>query len=128
MAAVTLDDLKEGYEGTLTFTDAWLKRKLAEALAMVDEQCPGVQQRLASGKLSQVTFTAVICDMVYRVVRNPDGFTDESEGNYSYGMSKLVASGDMWLSAKDKRRLMCPGAASMLPGTVSIGLDRGWGG
>ncbi|GAB3912681.1 hypothetical protein GCM10029964_120910 [Kibdelosporangium lantanae] len=35
----------------------------------------------------------VEADIVLRLIRNPEGFTQESDGNYSYMISNQVASG-----------------------------------
>jgi hypothetical protein len=39
--------------------------------------------------------------MVLRVVKNPDGFTTEAAGDYSYGRDKSQASGEIYASTAD---------------------------
>jgi hypothetical protein len=110
-----LDGLRQDYVET----------KIADAVAYILDECPRVAARLREGTLSENNYKRVVADVVMRVVRNPEGLQTESEGGYSYGARASVASGDFWLSDRDRRTLNGSNPAMGL-GTMSIGLDRGW--
>lgn len=124
---VILDDITVRSEVDLleSFERAYLETKIADAVALIIDECPSVPSRLASGALSESNYKRVVFDVVMRVVRNPSGMASESEGGYSYNTSRTVASGDFWLTDRDRRTLN--GSRTRLGvGTVSIGLDKGW--
>jgi hypothetical protein len=126
---IDVKELKDRFEGDLStrFTDAYLQVKIEDAIALVEGEYPIVASRLASGALSQQNFNRIIADVVFRVIRNPGGYVTEGEGGVSYGLRATVASGDLWLTDRDIRLLTGNAGGSALPGTVSIGIDAGWG-
>jgi hypothetical protein len=105
----------------------FLETKIADAVALIVDESPGLADRLRSGALSRNNYERVVFDVVMRVFRNPGGMDSESEGGYSYSARNTVASGDFWLTDRDRRTLN--GFSSpMSIGTVSMGVDAGWGG
>jgi hypothetical protein len=104
---------------------AYLETKIDDAIAYILDEVPRVAARLREGTLAENNYKRIVYDVVMRVVRNPEGLQTESEGGYSYGARASVASGDFWLSDRDRRTLMGANPA-MGFGTVSIGLDKGW--
>lgn len=109
--------------------DTWEREfidiKIADAVALILDECPTVPARLESGALSRNNYYRVVSDVVLRVLRNPGGLDSESEGGYSYSARATVASGDFWLTDRDRRTLL--GLQSKrLPGTVGIDADYGW--
>lgn len=130
MASMTVDKLKERYEGDLTvrFSDTYLQVKIEDAEELIAGDHPTVAGRLASGVLSQNNYQRIVAAIVFRVIRNPDGLTSESEGGVSVGRNLNVASGDMWITDKEIATLtgVKPSASRSLPGTASIGVDAGW--
>lgn len=84
-----------------------------------------IESRLASGLLTENLYKRVIADAVLRVVRNPEGYQNESDGGYSYGLRAQVASGNLWFTEDDVATLAGVLTQS-LPGTIGIALDRGW--
>jgi len=108
-----------------SFDQAYVETKIEDAVALIVDECPTVPARLLSGALSPSNYRRVVYDVVMRVIRNPAGLTSEAEGGYSYNTSAAVASGDFWLSPRDRRTLLglrSPGGA----GSISIGIDKGW--
>jgi hypothetical protein len=122
-----LKDLQDRVEtGALNgMEDDYLQVKIDDAIAFILDECRTVVERLRSGALNERNYKRVVADVVMRVVRNPEGLQTESEGGYAYGARASVASGDFWLSDRDRRTLL--GAnPSVGIGTMSIGLDAGW--
>lgn len=80
-----------------------------------------VASRLQSGALTTHMYKGVVARAVLRVLRNPEGFTQEQEGNYSYGKRAMVASGYLWFSEDDITDLLGVNRRAM-PGTVRVGI------
>lgn len=129
--AMSLDDLKARYEGDLTtrFTDRFLTIKLEEAIAFIEGKCPTAADRLESGALSKTDYWRIISEVTFRKLRNPGGYASEGEGGVSYSLRADVASGTFLLTDSDIETLTgrSPRSTNMLPGTVGMGVDVGWG-
>lgn len=66
-------------------------------LALIGEAVQVLASKV--GDLDQfppATVKMLIIRAVMRVLRNPEGFTSESEGTYNYNLSQRVASGSIW--------------------------------
>lgn len=132
MASVdmTIQNVKDRYEGDLElrFTDKYLETKLADAIALINDDYKSiVERRLASGALSADSYMRIVSDVVLRVVRNPGGYAGENEGGVGYTLRATVASGDLYLTDRDIATLTgIKKTDKALPGTVSIGVDSGW--
>lgn len=126
---VSKEEVIKRYEGDLSLLPVvYVETKILDAIQLIKDECPTAIIRLQSGTLSTTTYYAVVADIVLRVFRNPGGMESESEGGYSYRRNAVVASGNLWLTDRDKNRLLgiLDGDRTALPGTVSIGLDSGW--
>lgn len=122
-----LEKLKQQAEpGVLDgLADEWLKDKLLDAVAFILALVPSARRRLRTGRLGWRAFATVVCDVVLRIVRNPEGVQSEGDGTYQYTLRSTTASGDMWL--KDDEKKLLAGASSSTVGTIAMGLDRGYG-
>lgn len=85
-----------------------------------------ILSRLASGVLTPNSYKRVIATVVLRIVRNPEGYANESDGGYSYGLRVQVASGFLVFTPDDIATLSGIQMSST-PGTIGVGLDGGWG-
>lgn len=131
MASVTVskEDVAVRYDGELLseFPEAYIEAQIADAVDYADSRwLARIESRLASGKLTPNLYKRTIADAVLRVARNPGGLASENEGGYGYSTRANVASGNLWFTADDIANLIGATGPS-LPGTVSVGLDRGWG-
>jgi aminopeptidase N len=124
---VNFDDVQARTEFDLTtrFARDFVEVLIADAVALIVDECPTVPSRLASGALSPNNYKRVVSDVVKRIIRNPEGLSSESEGGYSYTANAAAASGTFWLTDRDRRTLNGVTLKST-PGVVSIGLDYGW--
>jgi len=84
-----------------------------------------ITSRLATGKLTPNLYKRVIADAVLRVTRNPEGYASEGDGGYNYALRAQVASGNLWFTDEDIATLAGAQIVST-PGTIGLGLDRGW--
>jgi hypothetical protein len=127
---VSFDDVASRYlEGNLLdqFTREQVETQIADAVDYAAGRWgTTITSRLSGGQLSANFYKRVIANAVLRVLRNPEGYTSESEGGYSYGLRATVSSGDLWFT--DDEIAMLSGAGQTLgPTSFGLGLDRGWG-
>lgn len=117
--------LKDTFEGDLDpDKQAYYDRKVDEAVRLLLRKCPGLLKKVEDGELDPEFVSDTVAKAVLRVIRNPEGFTNESEGNYSYGLGARVASGDIWYPDNELDALGCGGSSSMVPRSVRVKL--GW--
>jgi hypothetical protein len=62
---------------------------------------------------------------VLRVLRNPEGIQSETEGNYSYKVNPITASGNVWYT-KDELADLGVGVTADKPRTVFATNRYGW--
>jgi hypothetical protein len=102
-------------------------RLLEFASALVKQQVPLVDERLADGSLSADAVASVITAMVVRVLRNPEGRRQvtESAGPFSesWAIDQAVSSGVLYLSETERAALMPPTLTSWA-GSLSYGARR----
>jgi len=127
--SVSVDDVKNRYEGDLTvFEAAYVTTQIADAVDhALSRWRVEITSRLASGDLTPNLYKRVIANAVLRVIRNPQGFSNENDGGYGYGLRATVASGDMWFTDDDIESLAGP-QNKTVPRTIRLGVERGWGG
>lgn len=124
MVDITTTDLQNRFEGDISqWSELYLTTQIADAEAFIATMVPASTVRLANGRLSEQMYKRVVADVVFRVLRNPGGFTSEGDGSYNYSRSAVVASGNLWLTANDLKVLT---GTTMAVGTIGMRVDRGW--
>ncbi len=125
---MTRTDVADRYEGDLDaeFRPQYVDTQIGDAVSYVKSRWrTQIEARLASGLLDDNLYKRTIADAVLRVIRNPGGYASENEGGYGYATRASVASGNLWFTDSDIDTLI--GARqSAMPGTIGIGIDRGW--
>lgn len=126
---ITLDKVTASYEKTIPEQQiSWVNQKIDEAVRELLSIVPDIPARIAAGKLSVELVTDKVVAAVLRVVRNPEGMDQESEGDYSYRLRPTVASGDIWYPNKDLIQLGWVNAdKERTPRTVFSRPSRGFG-
>lgn len=66
---------------------------LEDAWALVTGRLPSLEASMTAGTVSVANVVRVISAMVIRVLRNPDGKSEESIDDYRYRRDALVSSG-----------------------------------
>lgn len=79
-------------EDTIVEAELVLERRLGDLTAWAAGDPTGLRER---------ALRQVVKRVVRRVLRNPDGMTSETEGDYSYRLDPRVASGSVWVTDDD---------------------------
>jgi hypothetical protein len=126
---VVPDDVKNRYEGDISvFDPEYVAAQIADAVDFALSRWRAeITSRLASGDLTPNLYKRVIANAVLRVIRNPQGFSNENDGGYGYGLRATVASGDMWFTDDDIESL-AGSQGNAVPGTIRLGVERRWAG
>lgn len=96
MAYASVTDVEARLGRSFDTTEAQLvSTRLADAELILKSRIPDLDQKVLDAAISQDAVVMVECDMVLRLVRNPDGYTAEADGTYSYQISADVASGKL---------------------------------
>ena len=67
--------------------------RLEDAELLLRSRIPDLDEKVTTGVLDQALVVMVEAEMVLRLIRNPDGLVQETDGSYSYSTSQKVASG-----------------------------------
>lgn len=102
--------------------------RLNDAELILRVAIPDLDDRVAASPTYEQTVIMVEADMVIRLLKNPDGFIQESDGNYSYMRSQALATGRLqvlpeeWdlLGLKATFAMLSPYLASPLTEVVSL--------
>lgn len=94
MAYATVDDVQDRYHQPLDEAlQVVVGTRLADAELLIRNKIPDLDDRVTASQTYHDIVVMVEADMVLRLVRNPDGYSQESDGNYSYAIYQNVASG-----------------------------------
>lgn len=94
MAIAFVEDVyKRLPPGVVVTEDEYIETLLNDAETKIKVKIPDLEQKVADNELSADLVRMIEAEMVKRVVLNPEGFVQEADGNYSYSVSRDVASG-----------------------------------
>jgi hypothetical protein len=71
---------------------ALVATRLGDVERMILKRIPDLAAKITAGDIDVEDVIYVEAEVVLRVVRNPDGYTQETDGNYTYIMSGEAAS------------------------------------
>lgn len=94
MAYASVTDVEARLGRTLESSESQIvTTRLNDVELMIRHRIPDLDTKVSTGVIDPALIVMVECDAILRLVRNPDGYTAETDGNYSYQISKEVASG-----------------------------------
>jgi hypothetical protein len=67
--------------------------RLADVERMIRKKIPDLDDRVFDGTIDVEDVKRVEADAVLRLIRNPDGFVSETDGNYTYQFSQGTKAG-----------------------------------
>ncbi|MFI2841695.1 Gp19/Gp15/Gp42 family protein [Mycolicibacterium sp. PDY-3] len=76
-------------------------RRLAQVERMILRRIPDLVDRIADGDLDEADVRDVEAEAVYRVLRNPDSITSETDGAYTYVKSREAADSTLRVTADE---------------------------
>jgi len=126
--AVTLDEVLASYEGTIVTDElTWATDIVDKAVRELINKIPSIPSRVAAGTLDREYVVDKVGEAAHRVYRNPEGMASETEGDYSYRLRTIMASGNVWYPDSDLIALGYTNGKNSVPRTVFSTPSRGWG-
>lgn len=123
MAYATLQDVQARYHLPIDESmEALVTARLQDAEDMIRGRIPDLDERIDQGLLSANTVVRVISDAVIRLVRNPDGYISETDGNYTYQLSFDGGGSDLTITPNEWRDLGLRNKVRVL----HVGLELPW--
>jgi uncharacterized protein YcaQ len=106
MAYATFADVQTVSGRVLTTEEtALVERRLAQVERMLVRRIPDLAEQIADGGLDEADVVDIEAETVLRLVRNPEGYASESDGQYSYQFNREAASGKLEILAEEWERL-----------------------
>jgi len=102
--------------------DASLSGLIDKAERRLIARVPSIPARVADGTLEVAAVRDAIEDIVLRVVRNPNGYSSEQAGEFSYRIDRVTASGRIEITDADLVGLLLPVSASTGFGSIRLGV------
>ncbi|AEV52154.1 head-tail adaptor Ad1 [Rhodococcus phage RER2] len=96
MAYATVEDVAVRFARDLTEEEsALVLARLTDAENRIRSRIPDLDDQVVAGTILEANVVQVCSDAVLRLVRNPDGFVQETDGNYTYMLSHDAARGNL---------------------------------
>lgn len=89
------DDVSVRWGRTLTTETELVERRLEDAERLILKRIPDLVAQIAAGDIDVEDVKQVEAEAVLRLVRNPDGYISETDGDYTYQLSQSSASGKL---------------------------------
>jgi hypothetical protein len=81
---------------------------LDDAWAYLTDRLPLLEANLAANTVSEDNVIRVVCAMVLRILKNPNGYDSETVDDYTYRRNSLTASG-LLVATSDELADLTPG-------------------
>ena len=94
MAYATVADVEARLGRSLDPSEQTIvQTRLNDVELIIRANIPDLDEKVADGTIDEDLLVMIECEAVLRLIRNPEGYTAETDGNYSYQISSRVASG-----------------------------------
>lgn len=94
MAYASASDVEVRWARTPTDEEAALiEVRLDDVERMIKRRIPDLDAQVTAGTIAEDDLIQVEADTVLRLVRNPEGYTSETDGNYTYMLQSGLTSG-----------------------------------
>lgn len=94
MAYATVADVEARLGRSLDSSEQTIvSTRLNDVELLIRNKIPDLDAKISAGTIDVEAVIMIECEAVLRLVRNPEGYTAETDGNYSYQISVKVASG-----------------------------------
>lgn len=121
MAYATPNDIAERLGRDLDESEARIvDARLEDAEELILARIPDLPQKIADGKVRQRLVVMVESEAVMRLIKNPEGYTQETDGNYSYSVSSRVASGRLSIEPEEWSLLGIRASAALVATAIKM--------
>lgn len=122
MAYATATDVQNRYHEELDETLTLIvNTRLADAELILKSRIPDLDAQIAEGTILEALVVMIESEMVLRLIRNPEGYSQESDGNYSYAIYQQVASGRLEVLSDEWKLLGVKGSVGVLQPNLTEG-------
>lgn len=106
MAYAVPDDVADRLGRDLDETESRIVDvRLGDAERLILSRIPTLVSKVTAGTILVDTVVQVEAEAILRLIRNPEGYSQETDGNYSYMIDQRVASGRLTI-LDDEWRLL----------------------
>ena len=114
----TVDDVVAEYDGTIADDQIdYIDRKLTSAELVVRSVAGSIESRIGSGQTSFEAVKLVLCNMVIRLLRNPEGVRTQTVGPFSVSLDQSSSSAQLVITKEDRQLL---GLRARARGTITL--------
>jgi len=132
MAIATVDDVQAWYNRELDEDERRLAQTLLNGVeAKIRRRIRNLTARAAADSDFREIVVMVEANAVLRVLRNPEGYRQETEGNYGYSLNAAVAAGHLFIMDSEWEDLGARRGAGTIAPKVRRpcrGITRTWDG
>ena len=102
MAYAAVDDVAVRWSRELSCEEKRLVQvRLDDVERLIRRRIPNLDDRLTDGLVDVEDVIQVEADAVLRLARNPEGYVSETDGNYTYQLSKDLATGRLTITSDE---------------------------
>lgn len=110
MEYATVEDVEMRIGRELSDSERGLAASLlGDALLIIYARCPDLDERVDSGEISADVVRMIQANMVVRVLRNPEGIRQETDGDYSYTIAASTPVGEGLSLTRQELSMLCGG-------------------
>lgn len=96
MSIATFDDVQDRFHRELAEEDRRLvETRLSDAEGKIRAKIPDLEYRLSTEPGLEDIVKRICADAVLRLIRNPEGYVQETDGAYTYMLSQTLAEGKL---------------------------------
>src|SRR5690606_19629763 len=96
--------------------------RLDDVEEMIRLRIPDLDDKVVEGSLRERLLVFIECEAVLRLIRNPEGFTAETDGSYSYEISAQAASGRLEIRPEEWAMLGVKRGAALFVPKIRLGM------
>lgn len=123
MAYASFADVQNRWMEPLNNQQTVIETRLDDAELLITNRIPDLDDKVASGKIDEAMVVLVESEMLIRLIRNPEGYMQESDGSYSYMLNQKLATGHLAVEPREWRWLGLSGGAFVIRPYMSIPTD-----
>lgn len=102
MAYATASDVTARWARTPTDEESTLiEVRLEDAERLIRRRIPDLDDQVTAGDIAEDDVIQVEAEAVLRLVRNPEGYMSESDGNYTYMLRNDIATGRLEILSEE---------------------------